>query len=150
MRILKGWLKGRILLYGVGATLLHLYTSGFGTFEPRTQRGLHLLFLLPLIYILFPAPKNSPKNRPSLFDALASLLCFAGPAYIVWNAERLNFRMVGMDEVLPVEMILGTALVLLVVEAARRALSRWMAITIAISIFYLATAPYWPGLLNFQ
>ena len=139
-----------ILIYGVGATLLHLYTSGFGTFEPRTQRGLHLLFLLPLIYILFPATKNSPKNRPSFFDALASLLCFAGPAYIVWNAERLNFRMVGMDEVLPVEMILGTALVLLVVEAARRALSRWMAITIAISIFYLATAPYWPGLLKFK
>ncbi len=150
MRKLKGWLKVVILIYGVSAALLHLYTSGFGTFEPRTQRGLHLLFLLPLIYILFPATKNSPQNRPSLFDLIASLLCFVGPAYIVWNAERLNFRMVGMDEVLPVEMILGTALVLLVVEAARRALSRWMALTIAISIFYLATAPYWPGLLKFK
>lgn len=150
MRTLTGWLKVTILIYGVSAALLHLYTSGFGTFEPRTQRGLHLLFLLPLIYILFPATKNSPKTRPSLFDVLASLLCFAGPAYIVWNAERLNFRMVGMDEVLPVEMILGTALVLLVVEAARRALSRWMALTIAISIFYLATAPYWPGLMKFK
>jgi len=134
----------------VSAALLHLYTSGFGTFEPRTQRGLHLLFLLPLIYILFPATKNSPKNRPSLLDAIASLLCFAGPAYIVWNAERLNFRMVGMDEVLPMEMILGTTLVLLVVEAARRALSRWMALTIAIALFYLATAPYWPGLMKFK
>ena len=134
----------------MSAALLHLYTSGFGTFEPRTQRGLHLLFLLPLIYILFPATKNSPKNRPSLLDAIASLLCFAGPAYIVWNAERLNFRMVGMDEVLPMEMILGTTLVLLVVEAARRALSRWMALTIAIALFYLATAPYWPGLMKFK
>lgn len=134
----------------MSAALLHLYTSGFGTFEPRTQRGLHLLFLLPLIYILFPATKNSPKNRPSLLDAIASLLCFAGPAYIVWNAERLNFRMVGMDEVLPMEIILGTTLVLLVVEAARRALSRWMALTIAIALFYLATAPYWPGLMKFK
>lgn len=150
MRELKGWLKVFILIYGVSATLLHLYTSGFGTFEPRTQRGLHLLFLLPLIYILYPATKNSPKDRPSLFDVLASLVCFAGPAYIVWNAERLNFRMVGIDEVLPVEMVLGSALVLLVVEAARRALSRWMALTISIAIFYLATAPYWPGLLKFK
>jgi TRAP transporter 4TM/12TM fusion protein len=150
MRKIKGWLKVVILIYGVSAALFHLYTSGFGTFEPRTQRGLHLLFLLPLIYILFPATKKSPENRPSLFDALASLLCFAGPAYIVWNAERLNFRMVGMDEVLSVEIILGTALVLLVVEAARRALSRWMALTVAIAIFYLATAPYWPGLLKFK
>ena len=41
-------------------------------------------------------------------------------------------------------------LVILVVEAARRALSRWMAVTIACSIFYLATSPYWPGLLKFK
>jgi TRAP transporter 4TM/12TM fusion protein len=58
--------------------------------------------------------------------------------------------MVGIDEVLPVEIFLGTALVLLVVEAARRALSKWMALTIGVAIFYLATAPYWPGLLRFK
>lgn len=150
MRTLTGWLKVIVLIYGVSASLFHLYTSGFGTFEPRTQRGLHLLFLLPLVYILFPATKRSPQNRPSLFDLLASLLCFAGPCYIVWHAERLNFRMVGIDEVLPIEIVLGTALVLLVVEAARRALSRWMALTIVIALFYLATAPYWPGLLKFK
>ncbi len=150
MRSFKGWRKIPVLIWGVTVTLLHLYTSGFGTFEPRTQRGLHLLFLLPLIYILFPATSKSPKHRPSFFDAIASILCFLGPAYIVWNAERLNFRMVGMDDVLTVEVVLGTLLVLLVVEACRRALSRWMAITIAISLFYLATAPYWPGLLKFK
>jgi len=143
-------MKIAVLVWGTAASLIHLYTSGFGTFEPRTQRGLHLLLLLPLIYILFPATKKSPQNRPSVLDIIASIICFLGPAYIVGDAERLNFRMVGMDEILPVEIVLGTILVLLVVEAARRALSRWMAITIGIAIFYLATAPYWPGLLKFK
>jgi TRAP transporter 4TM/12TM fusion protein len=55
-----------------------------------------------------------------------------------------------MDEVRTIEVILGTLLVLLVVEACRRALSRWMAITIAFFLVYLATAPYWPGLLKFK
>lgn len=150
MRTLTGWLRVIVLIYGTSASLLHLYTSGFGTFEPRTQRALHLLLLLPLVFILFPATKNSPRHRPSLLDGLAALFCFAGPAYILIHAERLNFRMVGVDEVLPVEMVLGTALVFLVVEAARRALSRWMALTILIALFYLATAPYWPGLLKFK
>ncbi len=150
MRSLKGGLKVFVLIYGVIACLFHLYTSGFGTFEPRTQRGLHLLLLLPLVYLLYPATSKSPKERPSLLDGIASILCFLGPAYVVWNAERLNFRMVGIDEVLPIELFLGTVLVILVVEAARRALSRWMAVTIACSIFYLATAPYWPGLLRFK
>ena len=150
MRSLKGWIKYLVLIYGVSASLLHLYTSGYGTFEPRTQRGLHLLLLLPLIYILFPATKKSPRDRPSLLDGIASLFCFLGPFYIVWEAERLNFRMVGMDEIRTVEIILGSILVILVVEACRRALSRWMALTIVIALFYLATAPYWPGLLKFK
>ncbi len=150
MRPLKGWMKICVLIWGTTASLLHLYTSGYGTFEPRIQRGVHLLFLLPLIYILFPATKKSPKDRPSLFDAIASILCFLGPAYILWNTERLNFRLVGMDEVLPIEIFLGTILVILVVEACRRALSRWMAITIVMALFYLATSPYWPGLMKFK
>jgi TRAP transporter 4TM/12TM fusion protein len=150
VRTLKGWGKITVLIWGTAASLLHLYTSGYGTFEPRIQRGVHLLFLLPLIYILFPATKKSPKDRPSLFDAIASILCFLGPAYILWNTERLNFRLVGMDEVLPIEIFLGTILVILVVEACRRALSRWMAITIVVSLFYLATSHYWPGLMKFK
>jgi len=150
LRELTGWLKYALIVYGSAASLFHLYTSGYGTFEPRIQRGLHLLLLLPMVYLLFPATSKSPRGRPSTFDVLAASLCFLGPAYTVWDAERLNFRMVGMDEILPVELILGSALVLLVVEAIRRALSRWLAITVVISILYLATAPYWPGLLKFK
>lgn len=150
MRSLTGWVKHVLLIYGGIASLLHFYTSGYGTFEPRTQRGLHLLFLLPMVFILFPATSKSPRDRPTFWDVIASLFCFLGPFYTVWDAERLNFRMVGMDEVRSVEVFLGAVLVVLVVEGARRALSRWMAITIAISIFYLATAPYWPGLLKFK
>jgi TRAP transporter 4TM/12TM fusion protein len=103
-----------------------------------------------MIYLLYPATSTSPKDRPSFWDVIASLFCFLGPAYTVWDSERLNFRMVGMDEVLPVELILGSVLVVLVVEAIRRALSRWLAVTVVVSIFYLATAPYWPGLLKFK
>jgi len=150
VRSLKGPLKVFILIYAVIASLFHFYTSGYGTFEPRIQRGIHLLLLLPLIYLLFPATSKSPKDRPTVFDVIGSILCFLGPAYIVLNAERLNFHLIGIDDILPIEMFLGTAMVILVVEATRRALSRWMAVTIACSIFYLATAPYWPGLLKFK
>jgi len=150
VRDLKGWIKIIVTIYGVAAALLHLYTSGFGTFEPRTMRSLHLLFLLPMIYILFPANSKSPKDRPSVLDGISSLLCFAAPFYIFWNAESLNYRMIGVDDILPIEIFLGTAMVLLVIEACRRSLSRWMALTIGITIFYFITSPYWPGLFRFK
>jgi TRAP transporter 4TM/12TM fusion protein len=103
-----------------------------------------------MIYLLFPATSKSAKDRPSVWDVIASIFCFLGPAYTVWDSERLNFRMVGMDEVLPVELFLGSVMVVLVVEAIRRALSRWLAVTVLVSIFYLATSSYWPGLLRFK
>ena len=108
------------------------------------------MLLLPMIYILFPATSKSPKDRPSFFDGIAALLCFAGPFYTFWNADILNYRVIGIDEVLPIEIFLGTTLVVLVIEACRRSLSRWMALTIGITIFYLITAPYWPGLFKFK
>jgi len=32
----------------VAAALFHFYTAGYGTLEPRLQRAVHLLFLIPL------------------------------------------------------------------------------------------------------
>ena len=36
-----------------------LYTATFGIMQPRIQRGVHLLFLLPMAFILFPASKKN-------------------------------------------------------------------------------------------
>jgi TRAP transporter 4TM/12TM fusion protein len=150
VRDLKSWIKIPVIVYGVAASLIHLYTAGFGTFEPRTMRSMHLMFLLPMVYILFPATARSPKDRPSVLDVIASLFCFAAPFYIFWNAESLNFRMIGVDDVLPIEIFLGTGMVLLVIEACRRSLSQWMALTIGITLVYFITSPYWPGLFRFK
>ena len=39
---------------------------------------------------------------------------------------------------------------LLVIEACRRSLSPWMAVTISLSLVYLATSQWFPGVLNFK
>jgi TRAP transporter 4TM/12TM fusion protein len=150
VRELKSWIKVLIVVYGVAASLLHLYTAGFGTFEPRTMRSVHLMFLLPMIYILFPASDKSPKDRPSMLDVFFSLFCFVAPFYIFWNADSLNNRIIGIDDVAPVEIVLGSGMVLLVIEACRRSLSRWMALTIVITLIYFVTSPWWPGLFKFK
>jgi TRAP transporter 4TM/12TM fusion protein len=46
--------------------------------------------------------------------------------------------------------VLGSLLVCLTIEACRRSLSRWMALTIVIFLTYLATSPYMPGVLHFK
>jgi TRAP transporter 4TM/12TM fusion protein len=150
MRKLSGVLKWAVIAYACAASLFHLYTAGYGSLEPRLMRGTHLLLLVPLIFLLYPATGRSPKDRPSLLDSLAAVVSAAACGYTLWHAERLNFRFQGVDEVLAVEVALGSVLVCLVIEACRRSLSRWMALTIVIFLTYLATSPYMPGVLHFK
>ncbi|MBI2002478.1 MAG: TRAP transporter fused permease subunit [candidate division NC10 bacterium] len=150
MRKLSGAVKWAVVLYACAASLFHLYTAGYGSLEPRLMRGIHLLLLLPLTFLLYPATRRSPQDRPSSLDYLAAGTAGAACGYVLWHAERLNFRFQGVDEVLPVEVVLGSLLVGLIIEACRRSLSRWMAATIVVFLGYLAASPYMPGVLHFK
>jgi TRAP transporter 4TM/12TM fusion protein len=119
-------------------------------FEPRIQRSIHLLFLIPLTFVAFPFRGRSPRDRPSAFDWLWAALSCVGSLYIIWDADRLNHRWEGASPVLPIEVVLGSMMALLVIEACRRSLSPWMAVTISVSLVYLATSRFFPGVLNFK
>lgn len=149
-RELKGWWKIPVLVLGAFAAIFHFYTSGFGTPGPRTMRGLHLFMLLPLVYLLFPARKGSPKQRPSVPDLLGAAICMAASGYTIIEADRLDRRFLGFHEVMDVEVLLGGLLVLAVIEACRRALSKWMALTISVTIGYMMTCQFWPGMFRFK
>jgi TRAP transporter 4TM/12TM fusion protein len=142
-----GWGAGA---YAASASLFHLWTAGFGTFEPRLQRSIHLLFLVPLIFLVFPFNRRSPKDRPSAFDWLWATLSAVASCYLIWDADRLNHRWEGASPVLPVEVVIGSIMALLVIEACRRSLSPWMAVTISVSLIYLATSQWFPGVFNFK
>ena len=150
IRELKGWWKVPVLVLGIVAALFHFYTSGFGTPGPRTMRGLHLFMLLPLVYLLFPARRGSPKERPSLPDLVGAGICMVSAGFIVLEADRLDRRFLGFHEVMFIEVALGGLLALAVIEACRRALSKWMALTISVCIGYLMTCQFWPGMFHFK
>jgi TRAP transporter 4TM/12TM fusion protein len=110
----------------------------------------HLLFLVPLVFVAFPFRPGSPRTRPSRFDWLWAALAAVGSLYLIWDADRLNHRWEGASSVLPIEVALGSMMALLVIEACRRSLSPWMAVTISVSLVYLGTSQWIPGLFNFK
>ena len=111
---------------------------------------MHLLFLVPLVFVAFPFRATSPRTRPSRFDWLWAALTAVGSLYLIWDADRLNHRWEGASPVLPIEVVLGSMMAVLVIEACRRSLSPWMAVTISVSLVYLATSQWVPGLFNFK
>ncbi len=150
MRELNRPWKILILSTAAIAAVFHYYCAGFGSPEPRTFRGLHLSMLLPFVFLLYPAGKKSPTHRPSAIDLLAAVLCLVASLYTVFNADRLNQRFVGFHPVRPEEVLLGGLLALAAIEACRRSISKWFAATVCVTLVYLMTCQYWPGLFHYR
>ncbi len=124
-----------------------LYTAFFGIMQPRIQRGIHLLFLVPAAFILFPATKKSPTDRVTTLDIVLALLALLPPIYLIIYNDPLNMRLEFIDALTTTEIVLGLINILLLLEAIRRAVVPAMAILIITFFAYMFAAPYLPGVL---
>ena len=146
MREIKGWMKWLVSICLVGVALFHLYTAIFGVFQPRIQRGIHLMVLLPMAFLLYPATKKSPKDRPSIFDMVFALISVVPPIYLMFMNDALNMRLEMFDPVSPLQTLLGWINIILIIEAVRRTVVPAMAILIGIFFVYIFTAPWMGGI----
>ena len=107
----------------------HYYTAGFGLLQEITHRGVHLAFVLGLIFLVFPARKalleraadhrwHAPGGVP-LFDWVLAIAVAASVLYIPWVFEDLTFR-VGNPSTL--DVVMGSILIIALLEATRRSM----------------------------
>jgi TRAP transporter 4TM/12TM fusion protein len=151
MRELTGIYRFCVGLWAAAATLFQLYTTAIGFLEPREQRSLFLLFFLSLTLLLFPArPGRSPQHRPSLVDVGFVGVVMAACLYSYLNSYAINMRFEGVSPVSTVQLVLGSAITLLVIEGLRRAVTPVLAGMAVFIIFYLFTTEYWPGFFGFR
>jgi len=145
LRELSGWKNAAIGVWVVVLILFQLYTATFGIFQPRIQRGVHLLFLLPLAFFLFPATKKSPTDRFTFMDASLAFLSLFPTLYVIAHNETLLLRLQFVDEVSTLEMVLGMLMIGLMLEGIRRAVVPAMTYLIVGFFVYLFVAPYLSG-----
>ncbi len=127
-------------------SIFQLYTALQGIYEPRIQRGIHLLFLLPAAFLLFPAfDKKVIQNKIGIGNWILAFLSTLPPLYVIIRHDYLAERLEFVDDVLTIELVLGGMLILLLLEAVRRAVVPAMAILIASFFVYLLIAPYLSG-----
>ncbi len=148
MRRLDGIVGGAVGGWAAAAALFHIWTAYAGAWEPRQMRAVHLMFLLPLAFLLFPAGKRSPATRVTAVDLLWVVAALVPTVYVIHQAEELTQRWEGVHPVALVHVMLGTVLVLAVLEAARRAVGFWFFVTTLVFMAYLMTAPWLPGFLH--
>ena len=100
---------------------------------------------LTFIFLIFPARRKSPKQRPSAFDLLLILLTIASTLYFVINYESMLLR---AGFITTNEVIMGTALVIVSLEACRRAIGLILPVMGLLFFAYDVLGPYLPDLIS--
>jgi TRAP-type uncharacterized transport system fused permease subunit len=132
----------------------HYYTAGFGLLREATHRGVHLAFVLGLIFLVFAFNKSKSEQQASswhhpfglpLYDWILSILAVISSLYIPYVFDDLAFRIGNPDTM---DVVMGTTLIVLLLEATRRSMG-WPLPIIAMSFMaYAMFGQYFPGLLK--
>jgi TRAP transporter 4TM/12TM fusion protein len=112
---------------------------------PQQFMGAILALALPLAFLILPARRDTPRIVVPWYDAVAAILSFAALAYIVVNyASVVNLIFAG-----PVQAWLpGVIIILLLLEAVRRATGWALVIIVAVFLLYGLFGNLFPGRLQ--
>jgi TRAP transporter 4TM/12TM fusion protein len=113
-------------------SIYHLITSYAGAPATLKHRSLHVSMILFLSYILYPINDKVSRKKLPLYDAVLAILSLLITVYVWIDYPNIIAR-AGIINTM--DLIVGTVLVLLVMEASRR-ISGWP-LTILAAIFIL-------------
>ena len=136
-------------------SLFHYYTAGFGLLSEMVHRGIHLAFVLGLVFLVFPVsrrgydqPATAGWLRP-LGIALPDWLLAIGAV-----AAVLHVPMIPLDDLAfrvgnptTTDVILGGILVIVLLEATRRSVGWPLPVIAVLFMGYALWGPSMPGVL---
>ncbi|WP_137181586.1 TRAP transporter permease [Roseomonas sp. AR75] len=132
----------------VALSLFHYYTAGFGILTEHWHKSIHLAAVLGLIFLMFPAGRiwfgPTLGNVPLLDWVLAGLVA-AAAIYLPIVFDDLTFR-IGMPN--ETDVIMGTIMVVLVLEATRRAMGWVLPVIVIVFILYALYGNHLSGVLS--
>jgi TRAP transporter 4TM/12TM fusion protein len=146
------WIVSGLL---VTLSIFHYYTAGFGLLREATHRGVHLAFVLSLIFLVFGFSKSHYTREPKstwyapggipLYDWIIAIALALSVLYIPYIFEDLAFR---VGNPLPIDVFMGSILLIGLLEATRRAMGWPLPIIALVFMAYAMFGPYFPGLLQ--
>ncbi len=125
--------------------LFHLYTGGMGGYSYMIQRGIHLSFVLSLIFFLFPSKKGTDDKGISLVDLVMGTASLVPGIYLVVFQDDIFDRASMLTEF---EVVMGIVVIFLLLEAVRRAIGLPLMLIAVMALLYVYFGPQLPGPLQ--
>jgi TRAP transporter 4TM/12TM fusion protein len=132
-------------LLALAMAVFHIYTALTVTFSPMIQRSVHLAFALALLFLI------TPESRLPRRLELPLRWLFAAASVFVTVYAAVEFTNPGVFRVIDptlLDLVSGTVLFLLLVEATRRTAGPSLAIIAVAFVAYAIWGARLPGLLG--
>ncbi len=128
-----------ITTIAVVMSIFHLYVAFVGPPNAYVMRGLHLAFALVLAFLITPG-RSGRAERVGWWDVLLLLVAAAAALYPSANLDYIENRMYYVDDPMVADYVFGGALILLIIEATRRATGWALPVTALVFMAYGVTA----------
>jgi TRAP transporter 4TM/12TM fusion protein len=142
-------LRHLAVVVAVVMSAYHVWTGFFGAGIAEVHYPTHLLLALSVLFLGIAPPEDAPRRRLKRgYDVTLVMLLVAACAYLYLNAEQLTTRMLFVSPVTPAQLFFGTALIIVVLEAARRTVG-WAIVVVCLvflvyaNLGHLLPAPFW-------
>jgi len=146
-----GWIVA-VALFGLSC--FHYYTAGFGLLQETLHRGIHISCVLGLIFLVFSWNRKNNALPPrasalaplgiGIIDWLCAIAAVVTSLYVPYVFHDLQFRVGNPD---PIDWIMGTVMILVLLEATRRSVGWPLPIIAVVLMVYALYGPSLPGIL---
>ena len=138
-------------------SVYHFWASGFGLVREVLHRGIHISFVIGLVFLLFSWKKNKTDfekkdlsylsfQNIDLLDYIFALLAVLSALYLPLLPPEILAQRVGNPET--IDVFMGSILIVLTLEAARRSVGPTLPIISIVFILFAIFGPYAPGALR--
>jgi len=124
-----------ITAVAVGMSLFHLWVAFIGPPDAYVFRGSHLAFALVLAFLLQPG-RHGTADRVGVWDLVLVVIAAAAALYPAASLDYILNRIYYVDDPRAADYVFGGALIVLILEATRRATGWALTVTALVFLAY--------------
>jgi len=135
-RQLTGPLRHVLMVYATGLAVWVIWTATLAIIDPLAHAAIFVSFTLALMFLVIGPTPHGRLDRPLAIDFVLSAASLACGVYFTLSAETIASRISLLDPLSPADLVFGTTIWLLTIEATRRAVG------LALMLIVLAFVAY--------
>ncbi|MEX0924013.1 MAG: TRAP transporter fused permease subunit [Rhodovibrionaceae bacterium] len=144
-RKLGGPLRHVVQAYAALIAVLVVYTTVLTYVDLFAMTIAFLSAMLSLVFLVIGPLESSDKEKPNLFDYAASLSSIAAGLYFFIESERIITRITLLHQLTEFDLLFGSLLVILTLEATRRSVGIGLTVIVVLFMLYNLFGHLLPG-----